>query len=29
MDIVTKLPQWMIAGIVKIVLWLDKHGWAP
>ena len=29
MDIVTKLPQWMIAGIVKIVLWMDKHGWAP
>ena len=29
MDIVTKLPQWMIAGIVKIVLWLDKHGWVP
>ena len=29
MDIVTKLPQWMITGIVKFVLWLDKHGWAP
>ena len=29
MDIVTKLPQWMISGIVKVVLWLDKHGWAP
>ena len=29
MDIVTKLPQWMISGIVKFVLWLDKHGWAP
>lgn len=29
MDIVTKLPQWMINTIVKIVLWLDKHGWAP
>ena len=29
MDIVCKLPQWMIAGIVKLVLWLDKHGWAP
>lgn len=29
MDIVCKLPQWMISGIVKVVLWLDKHGWAP
>ena len=29
MDIVTKLPQWMITAIVKMVLWLDKHGWAP
>ena len=29
MDIITKLPQWVISGIVKTVLWLDKHGWAP
>ena len=29
MDIVCKLPQWVITGIVKFVLWLDKHGWAP
>ncbi len=29
MDIITKLPQWMITAIVKFVLWLDKHGWAP
>ncbi len=29
MDIITKLPQWMITGVVKLVLWLDKHGWAP
>lgn len=29
MDIITKLPQWLITGIVKTVLWLDKHGWAP
>lgn len=29
MDIVSKLPQWMINAIVKTVLWLDKHGWAP
>lgn len=29
MDIVTKLPQWMITAIVKLTLWLDKHGWAP
>lgn len=29
MDIITKLPQWLITAIVKFVLWLDKHGWAP
>ena len=29
MDIISKLPQFMITGIVKSVLWLDKHGWAP
>lgn len=29
MDLVSKLPQWIITGIVKFVLWLDKHGWAP
>ena len=29
MDIVCKLPQWMINTFVKFVLWLDKHGWAP
>ena len=29
MDIITKLPQCLITGIVKTVLWLDKHGWAP
>ncbi len=29
MDVITKLPQWMISAIVKLVLWLDKHGWAP
>ena len=29
MDIVTKLPQFMITAIVKIILWLDKFGWAP
>ena len=29
MDIVCKLPQWVITAIVKCVLWLDKHGWAP
>ncbi len=29
MDIVSKLPQWLITAIVKSVLWLDKHGWAP
>ncbi len=29
MDIITKLPQWLITAIVKGVLWLDKRGWAP
>lgn len=29
MDIITKLPQWMINAIVNTTLWLDKHGWAP
>lgn len=29
MDIICKLPQWFINLLVKIVLWLDKHGWAP
>ena len=29
MDIICKLPQWMITGIAKFVVWLDKHGWAP
>lgn len=29
MDVVSKLPQWLITAIVKFVLWLDKHGWAP
>ena len=29
MDIVTKLPQFLINFVAKFVLWLDKHGWAP
>lgn len=29
MDIISKLPQWLINLLVKIVLWLDKHGRAP
>lgn len=29
MDLVSKLPQCLIAGIVRFVQWLDKHGWAP
>ena len=29
MDIVTKLPQFLINAIVGVVLWLDKRGWAP
>ncbi len=29
MDLICKLPQCVINSIVKLVLWLDKHGWAP
>ena len=29
MDIITKLPQWLINTIVKAVLWMDTPGWAP
>ena len=29
MDIVSRLPQWLINLIGKTTLWLDKHGWAP
>lgn len=29
MDIISKLPQWLINAIIKTILWLDKHGWAP
>ena len=29
MEIITKLPQFLINLIVKAVLFLDKHGWAP
>lgn len=29
MDLVCRLPQWLINAIVRTALWLDKHGWAP
>jgi hypothetical protein len=29
MDLVTKLPHWLVVAIVKVVLWLDKYGKAP
>lgn len=29
MDILVKLPHFILVGIVKLVLALDKHGWAP
>ena len=29
MDIISKLPQFMINLIISTTLWLDKHGWAP
>ncbi len=28
-DAVCKMPQWAINAAVKVVLWLDKRGWAP
>ena len=29
MDLVMKLPHWLVVAVVKVVLWLDKRGWAP
>lgn len=29
MNIVVKMPQWLINIFLKFVLWIDKHGWAP
>ena len=29
MDLITKLPHWLVKSIVKFVLWLDKFGRAP
>lgn len=29
MDVITKLPQWLIHLIISTTVWLDKHGWAP
>ncbi len=29
MDILVKLPQWLLTAVVKFILWLDKHGWCP
>ena len=29
MDVLCKLPQWVITLVCKLTLWLDKHGWAP
>ena len=29
MDLVMKLPHWLVVAVVKLVLWLDKRGWAP
>ena len=29
MDLVTKLPHWLVVAVVKVVLWLDKYGKAP
>ncbi len=29
MDIITKLPQWLINIVIDGILWMDKHGWCP
>ena len=29
MEVVSKLPQFLINAIVRTARWLDKHGWAP
>ncbi len=29
MDIITKLPQWLINIVIDVILWMDKHGWCP
>ncbi len=29
MDIVTKLPHWLVVAVVRVVKWLDKFGRAP
>jgi len=29
MDLITKLPHWLVVAIVKLVRWLDKFGLAP
>lgn len=29
MDVMTKLPHWLMMLIIKTTLFLDKHGWAP
>ena len=29
MDILNKLPRWLGKTAVKVLMWLDKHGWVP
>ena len=29
MDIAKKLPHFLVVWVLKFLLWLDKHGWAP
>ncbi len=29
MDVLVKLPQWLLTAVVKFILWLDSHGWCP
>ncbi len=29
MDILSKLPQWLLNLLIDIIMWLDKRGWVP
>ena len=29
MDILNKMPRWLSKTAIKIICWLDRHGWVP
>ncbi len=29
MDVLNKMPHWMLMLVLKLILFLDRHGWAP